>query len=85
VSRDADPDRAAFRTTRWTEVEAAGAGSERAREALAGLCTAYWYPLYAFARRLGVPAADAPDVVQGFFARLIETRDLARATEGNRL
>jgi RNA polymerase sigma-70 factor (ECF subfamily) len=70
-----------FLTTRWTWVAAAGgADSERAREALAGLCQAYWYPLYAYVRRFGVGAAEAEDVVQGFFARLIETRDLSKVT-----
>ena len=35
-------------------VLAAGAGSsERADQALAELCAAYWYPLYAYARRRG--------------------------------
>jgi RNA polymerase sigma-70 factor (ECF subfamily) len=67
-----------FLSTRWTWVEAAGgADSERAREALAQLCQEYWYPLYAYVRRLGSAPADAEDVVQGFFARLIERRDLS--------
>lgn len=72
-----------FRSTRWSLVAAAGAADgERARAALAELCQTYWYPLYAFVRRGGVPAADAEDVVQGFFARLIEKRDLARVVRG---
>jgi len=36
------------------------------------LCRSYWYPLYAFARKRGVPAADVEDLVQGFFTHLIE-------------
>jgi len=73
-----------FATTRWTWVEAAGgAESERARLALAELCQIYWYPLYAFVRRLGVPESEAQDVVQDFFARLIEKRGLARVTRGH--
>lgn len=72
-----------FGPTRWTWVEAAGgADSERAREALAELCRAYWYPLYAFVRRFGVEAGEAEDVVQDFFARLIEKRDLASVVRG---
>lgn len=70
-----------FLTTRWSLV-AAAAGSERAREALGGLAQAYWFPLYAFARKLGVPAHEAEDVVQSFFARLIETGDLAKVVRG---
>ena len=38
-----------FHTTHWTLVLAAGAEeSASAQEALAGLCSIYWYPLYAF-------------------------------------
>jgi DNA-directed RNA polymerase specialized sigma24 family protein len=47
-----------------------------AKEALAALCGAYWYPLYAFVRRKGYDADTAQDLVQGFLARLIEKRDL---------
>lgn len=67
-----DPDHR-FLTTRWSLVAAAG-DSERAREALGELARTYWFPLYAFARHLGVPANEAEDVVQSFFARLLETR-----------
>jgi RNA polymerase sigma factor (sigma-70 family) len=55
-----------------------GATSE-AREALASLCRDYWYPLYAFVRRRGHDASAAEDLVQGFFARLLEKGDLAAA------
>jgi RNA polymerase sigma factor (sigma-70 family) len=73
-----------FVPTRWSLVrDAAGADSERARVALATLCQAYWYPLYAFVRRKGVPAGEAEDVVQGFFARLLEKRDLAGVAREN--
>lgn len=48
-----------------------GADAE-AREALAFLCTAYWLPLYSFARRLGHASDDALDLTQGYFALLIE-------------
>ena len=43
-----------------------------AREALEKLCRAYWYPLYAFVRSRGYSAADAQDLTQAFFARIIE-------------
>ncbi len=69
-----------FRTTRWSVVVAAGAdpGSE-GRVALESLCSAYWYPLYAFARRRGEGVETAQDLVQGFFATLLEKDYLAQA------
>ena len=67
-----------FESTRWSLVLAArGRDSAEAREALAELCRAYWYPLYAFVRRKGHDAESAQDLVQGFFARLLEKGDLA--------
>ena len=62
-----------FATTRWSVVCAAGASAEPAtrRGALETLCRAYWRPLYAYARRRGLRAAEAEDLVQGFFARLL--------------
>jgi RNA polymerase sigma-70 factor (ECF subfamily) len=48
-----------------------------AREALAELCAAYWYPLYAFIRRRGHDPEAAEDLVQGFFAALLERDSLA--------
>jgi DNA-directed RNA polymerase specialized sigma24 family protein len=67
-----------FQSTRWSMVLAArGGDSTEAREALAALCGAYWYPLYAFVRRKGRDAESAQDLVQGFFARLLEKGDLA--------
>jgi len=51
--------------------------STSARDALAQLCQSYWYPLYAYARRRGNSPADAEDLTQGFFARLLELNSLA--------
>jgi DNA-directed RNA polymerase specialized sigma24 family protein len=48
-----------------------------ARDALAELCSAYWYPLYAFIRRRGYDALAAEDLVQGFFTVLLEKDSLA--------
>jgi RNA polymerase sigma factor (sigma-70 family) len=77
------PENARFATTRWTVVVAsAGAGpraSPAARDALATLCQTYWYPLYAYARRRGNGTEDAADLVQGFFAALLERDALAAA------
>jgi RNA polymerase sigma-70 factor (ECF subfamily) len=70
---DADPDPCGFATTRWSLiVSAREQGSPAAREALAHLCEAYWYPLYAFIRRRGHAADEAQDLTQEFFARLLE-------------
>ncbi|APZ92594.1 RNA polymerase sigma factor [Fuerstiella marisgermanici] len=69
-----------FHTTRWSMVVAAGnqhaLGSE---DALAQLCNQYWKPLYIFVRRSGYQPADAQDLTQGFFERLIEKRFLQAA------
>ncbi len=65
--------RAVFATTHWSLVVSAQDGeAPRSAEALESLCRAYWYPLYAYARRTGHSAADAEDLTQGFFARLLE-------------
>jgi DNA-directed RNA polymerase specialized sigma24 family protein len=61
-----------FLTTNWTQAIAAGRGDSHAQVALAGLCEAYWYPLYAFVRRKGYSPEDAQDLTQEFFARLVE-------------
>ncbi len=50
-----------------------------AGEALAELCDAYWFPLYAFIRRKGNGAERALDLTQGYFARLLERRTVAAA------
>lgn len=66
-----------FETTRWSLVAAVGGSdSAAAREALAGLCETYWYPLYAYARRAGHDADDARELTQSFFAHLLERHDL---------
>ncbi len=71
--------RARFATTRWTMVLAAGRrSSPEASQALAELCRAYWYPLYAYVRRRGQPKEDAEDLTQAFFARLLE-KDFLRS------
>ena len=69
-----------FLTTRWSVVRRASAPDEPAsREALERLCESYWFPLYAYVRRTGVNDAEARDLVQGFFARLLEKLDFAAA------
>jgi RNA polymerase sigma factor (sigma-70 family) len=66
-----------FATTRWTVVERAWEhDSPEAVEALAWLCQAYWYPLYAHVRRRGYMVEDAKDLTQSFFARLLKQKYL---------
>lgn len=68
----------AFATTRWSLVlAAADRRDSRSRDALAELLEAYWYPLYAFARRSGADHEDAADLVQGFFTYLLSGEALA--------
>ncbi len=67
-----------FVTTQWTVVLKAQAGeSPAAQAALETLCRTYWYPLYAFVRRLGNSPPDAQDLTQAFFVRLLEKHYLA--------
>lgn len=71
---------AAFVTTNWSAVWAAkGPDTTAMRDALAGLCEKYWYPLYAYVRRQGHSPEDAQDLTQEFFARLLEHHWLMRA------
>ena len=66
-----------FQTTRWSLVLAAGGTvDEDSREALSSLFEGYWYPVYAFVRSKGYREEDASDIVQSYFASLIERRDL---------
>jgi RNA polymerase sigma factor (sigma-70 family) len=66
-----------FATTHWSVVLAASSPeSTRYQEALEMLCQTYWYPLYAFLRRLGHDRHQAEDCIQGFFANLLEKRGL---------
>jgi RNA polymerase sigma-70 factor (ECF subfamily) len=58
-------------------VTAADRSAPGARDALAELCEAYWYPLYAFVRRRGHDPESAEDLVQGFLATLLERESLA--------
>src|SRR5438105_5302570 len=70
-----------FHTTHWTVVLAARAGKGVvASEALAALCSSYWYPLYAFIRRSGFVRQDAEDLTQEFFYRFLEGDPLRNVT-----
>jgi RNA polymerase sigma factor (sigma-70 family) len=77
---EADRGDGAFATTRWSLIREAGYGEGSAAcEALAVLCEAYWYPLYAYVRRRGRQPAEAQDLTQAFFVHLLEGKALAVA------
>jgi len=72
----------AFPETRWTMILQAGREDDPAAdEALAQLCRAYWYPLYAFIRKRGYSTEEARDLTQDFFAHLLENRRFAAADQ----
>jgi DNA-directed RNA polymerase specialized sigma24 family protein len=76
VGGSAQTGSAAFTTTHWSVVLEAQGPSPAAQAALEKLCTTYWRPIYGFLRRQGVGAEEAKDLTQGFFALLLERRDL---------
>jgi RNA polymerase sigma factor (sigma-70 family) len=74
---------ASFRTTHWSVILAArDKTSSQAETALAELCRTYWYPLYVYTRRRGNNPAEAEDLTQGFFARLLEKNYISNITPG---
>ena len=68
-----------FATTHWSLISRATARSPEGRAALESLCQAYWFPVYAFARKQGCSASDAEDVTQDFFAEIVQSEFLQRA------
>jgi RNA polymerase sigma factor (sigma-70 family) len=66
----------AFTTTHWSVVLEAQGESPAAQEALETLCRTYWRPIYSFLRRQAIAPAEAEDLTQGFFASLLEHRNL---------
>jgi RNA polymerase sigma-70 factor (ECF subfamily) len=77
---DGNPAAARFPTTIWSRVVAAqDRATPEARAALAELCGAYWFPLYALIRRKGNCPEAALDLTQGYFARLLERGTVAAA------
>lgn len=81
-SRDYEFERFQFPATQWTMVlQAQDATVISSQRALSELCEMYWYPLYAFVRRLGCDVHDAEDVTQGFFAQLVKKDSLAKVAQ----
>ena len=69
-----------FATTCWSVVLAAGQSTDsRSTAALDRLCRDYWSPLYFYVRRRVTDVAEAQDLTQAFFERLLEKRYLASA------
>ncbi len=76
IGGSADDGRVAFTTTHWSVVLEAQGESPAAQEALEKLCRTYWGPIYGFVRRQGAGPEETKDLTQGFFALLLERRDL---------
>jgi RNA polymerase sigma-70 factor (ECF subfamily) len=72
-NQEPEPDRGGwFATTHWSVVLAAKeGGSDQASAALESLCRAYWPALNAYIRREGYDPAEAEDLTQEFFARIL--------------
>ena len=73
---------AAFTTTHWSVVLEAQGESSAAQKALEKLCRTYWRPIYGYVRRHGAGTEDAEDLTQGFFALLLERKDLNTVRKG---
>jgi RNA polymerase sigma factor (sigma-70 family) len=74
------PKAGSFCTTHWSVV--LKAGNPQAPDALAcltHLCQTYWYPLYGCVRRHGYSPADAQDLTQAFFAKLLDKDQIGLA------
>jgi len=79
-AKDDDSDHRWFETTHWSKVVTAGnTQSSHASEALEFLCRAYWPPIYSYIRSQGHGQADAQDLTQAFFTKLLEKNFWARA------
>lgn len=68
-----------FPATQWELVARAGQSSPLRGEALEALCQLYWYPVYAYLRRHGHSRADAEDITQGFFVKLLADESFVAA------
>jgi DNA-directed RNA polymerase specialized sigma24 family protein len=67
---------AQFTSTHWSVVVEAQGESPAAQQALEKLCGIYWRPICAFVQRQGIGPEEAKDMTQGFFADLLEHKNL---------
>ena len=58
-------------STHWTAIRACAATDSAGHAARETLCRDYWYPLYAYIKRLGHQVHDAEDLTQGFFTHIL--------------
>ncbi|MGI9467788.1 MAG: RNA polymerase sigma factor [Rubripirellula sp.] len=73
------PNENRFQTTQWSMIlHAADPDSSESQAALATLCEAYWFPLYAYARRRTDNEHMAQDLTQGFFVYLLEKQSFSK-------
>jgi RNA polymerase sigma-70 factor (ECF subfamily) len=70
--------------THWSVVLDAQSELRAARDALEKLCRMYWRPIYSFVARQGIEPKDAEDLTHGFFALLLERKDLNAVHKENR-
>jgi len=68
-----------FVTTRWSVVLSAGRkSSPNSEKALSELCTAYWFPLYAFVRKRVNQKEEAENLTQAFFEKFLKKNYLGQ-------
>lgn len=63
-----------FETTQWSVILRGHGSQAEARAALESICTHYRQPVMGYIREHGFGTADAEDLTQEFFARLLEQR-----------
>jgi RNA polymerase sigma factor (sigma-70 family) len=69
-----------FATTHWSMVLAAsGSDVKQGKKALESLCQLYWFPIYAYLRRMGYDTHDCEDYTQAFLVNLLEKHNLRLA------
>ena len=78
----ADSPSSDFPSTRWTLIHKVQKGSaQEVTQALDEICSSYWYPIYAYARRYGFKPEDAEDLTQVFFQNLVSYESLQAVTQ----
>lgn len=69
-----EPQLSRFETTQWSVILRGQGSQAEARAALESICTRYRQPVLGYIREHGFGTADAEDLTQEFFARLLEQR-----------